>query len=213
LPPHSRKRGRRERAGAKAGGAEAGGAEAGGAEAGGAEAGGAEAGGAEAGGAEVARPAATEARPPSPGARRPSAEARNAAVRASLNPLAPGERPWPLRIAVVLALLVAVGNIVQAAVGTKVKVGGSHTSVGGSLIFSAVMVICAAGMWQLRYWAALGFQALLGIVIVAFVFVALTANDILRALIAVAVIVAAGTLFWKMVRVLSRLQMPKPPGG
>jgi hypothetical protein len=129
-----------------------------------------------------------------------------------LTPLAPGERPWPLRIAVVVALLIAVGNVVQAAVGTKVKVGGTHTGVGGSLIFSAVMVVCAAGMWQLRYWATLGFQALLGIVIIAFVFVALTANDILRLIIALAVIVAAGTLFWKLVRVLSRLQMPKPPG-
>jgi hypothetical protein len=106
-----------------------------------------------------------------------------------------------------------VGNVVQAAIGTKVKVGGAPAGVGGSLIFSAVMLVCAAGMWQLRYWAALGFQALLGIVIIAFVFVALTANDVIRLVIALAVIIAGGTLFWKMVRVLGRLQMPKPPGS
>jgi hypothetical protein len=140
-------------------------------------------------------------------------EERNAAVRATLHPLAPGERPWALRIAVALSLAIAIGNVVQAAVGTDVKVGGTHSGVGGSLIFSAVMVVCAVGMWQLRYWAALGFQALLGIVIIAFVFVALTANDILRLVIALAVIVAGGALFWKMVRVLGRLQMPKPPGS
>jgi hypothetical protein len=148
-----------------------------------------------------------------PATRRSRSEERDAAARATLDPLAAGERPWALRIAVVLALLIAIGNVVQAAIGTKVKVGGAHAGVGGSLIFSAVMLVCAAGMWQLRYWAALGFQALLGIVIIAFVFVALTANDVLRLVIALAVIVAGGTLFWKLVRVLGRLQMPKPPGS
>lgn len=151
--------------------------------------------------------ATTDPAPPS------RSEERNAAVRATLDPLAPGERPWPLRIAIVLSVLIAIGNIVQAAVGTDVKVGGAHSSVGGSLIFSALMLVCAGGMWKLRYWAALGFQALLGIVIVAFVFVALTANDLLRLAVALAVVVAAGTLFWKLVRVLSRLQMPTPRAG
>jgi len=162
-----------------------------------------------------AAPVSDDAPPVSAAATVPApsrSEERNAAVRATLSPLDVGERPWPLRIAVVLALLIAIGNVVQAAIGTNVKVGGTHTSGGGSLIFSAVMVVCAAGMWQLRYWAALGFEALLGIVIVAFVFVALTANDVLRLIIALAVIAFAGTLFWKLVRVLSRLQMPKPPG-
>jgi hypothetical protein len=36
---------------------------------------------------------------------------------------------------------------------------------------------------------------------------------VLRLVIALAVIVAGGTLFWKLVRVLGRLQMPKPPGS
>jgi hypothetical protein len=152
--------------------------------------------------------AATATRP----TRSPSrSEERNAAVRATLTPLSPGERPWPLRIAVAVAVLIAVGNIVQAALGADVKVGGTRSSVPGSLLFSVIMLVCAGGMWQLRYWAALGFQALLGIIILAFVFVAVTANDVLRLLVAVAIIFAGGTLFWKLVRVLSRLQMPNYP--
>jgi hypothetical protein len=127
-------------------------------------------------------------------------------------PLAPGERPWPLRIAIAVALLVAIGNVVQAAIGPDVKVGGTRSNVGGSLLFSAVMLVCGIGMWRLRYWAVLGFQALLGIVIIAFVFVALTANDLLRLAISLAVISAGGVLFWKLVRVLSRLQVPRFPG-
>jgi len=140
-------------------------------------------------------------------------EQRNAAVRATLTPLAPSERPWALRIAVAVAVLVAVGNIVQAAVGAHVKVGGTRTNVVGSMLFSAVMLVCAGGMWQLRYWATLGFQALLGLIIVAFALVAVTANDVLRLVAALAVIAAGGTLFWKLVRVLSRMQMPRYPGG
>ena len=193
MPPHSRKRGRRTRAGAPK-----------------ATRAGAPKAGTPRGTETAATGVAVSERPVAKPSR---SEERNAAARARLEPLAPGERPWALRIAIVLSVLVAIGNVVQAAVGTKVKVGGTPTNLGGSLIFSAVMMVCAIGMWRLRYWAALGFQALLGIVIVAFVFVALTANDVVRLLIALAVIVAGGTLFWKMVRVLGRLQMPEPPGG
>jgi hypothetical protein len=157
------------------------------------------------------RPAATAtATAPRP---RPTAEERNAAVRATLTPIAPGERPWALRIAVAVALLVAVSNIVQAVIGADVKVAGSHTTLAGSLLFAAIMFVCAAGMWRLQYWALLGFQALLGLVIIAFVLVAVTANDLVRLLIALAIIGSGGFLFFKLVRVLSRLQMPRPPGG
>ncbi len=190
MSPHSRKRGRRGRTAAAPGGARAGNP---------------------APGPETPVPTGVET--PSPAPKPSRSEERNAAARAALAPLTPGERPWALRIAIILAVLVAVGNVVQAVVGTKVKVGGARTSVGGSLIFSAVMLVCAGGMWRLRYWAALGFQALLGIVIIAFVFVALTRSDLLSLGISLAVIVAGGILFWKMVRVLGRLQMPTPPGS
>jgi uncharacterized membrane protein len=140
-------------------------------------------------------------------------EERNEAVRATLTPLAPGERPWALRVAVGLALLIAVSNIVQVAFGTTVKFGSRHTSIPGVAAFSVIMLVCAIGMWQRRYWALLGFQALLGIVILAFCFVLVTSVDVLRAVIAVAVIAGGGYLFFKLVRVLSRLQMPQPRRG
>ena len=31
------------------------------------------------------------------------------------------------------------------------------------LIFAAVMLVAAAGMWKLKYWAVLGFEVLLGV--------------------------------------------------
>jgi amino acid permease len=115
-------------------------------------------------------------------------------------------------VAIVVAVLIGVGNIVQAAVGTHIKVGGTRAGLGGAVIFGLVMLVCAVGMWRLRYWAVLGFQALLALIVVAFSLVLLTAGDILRALIALVVIVAGGYLFYKLVRVLSRLQMPRMQG-
>lgn len=140
-------------------------------------------------------------------------EERNEAIRASLTPLGPDERPWPLRIAVLIALLIAVGNIVQVAFGSKVKFGSTHTSIPGVALFSLIMLVCAIGMWQRRYWAVLGFEALLAIVVLAFCFVLITAVDVLRGIIALLVIGGGGYLFFKLVRVLSRLQMPSARRG
>ncbi len=159
------------------------------------------------------RPAAPAAAPPSTvQAAYRRGEERNERVRASLSPLEPGERPWPLRIAVILAVLVGIGDLIQLAVGGAVKFGSTHTSIPGTVLFSILMLTCAGGMWRLRYWAVLGFQALLALVVIAFSLVLVDANDILRGIIALAVIVAGGTLFFKLVRILSRLQLPSRSG-
>lgn len=157
------------------------------------------------------RPPAAQARPPAASTvenARSRSEERNEAIRAGLVPLAPGERPWPLRVAVVLAVLIGIGDLVQAAIGGSVKLGGTHTSVAGVALFAVVMLVCAVGMWQLRYWAVLGFEALLALIILAFSFVLVTATDLLRGVIALAVMGSGGFLFYKLVRVLSRLQLP-----
>ncbi len=158
-----------------------------------------------------ARPAAPAA-PVTPAApaieHRSRSEERNAAVRATLTPLAPGERPWPLQVAVAIALLIGLADIVQVALGSTVTFGHTHTSVPGVFLFSLIMFVCAWGMWRQRYWALLGFQALLALLVVAFTLVLITATDILRGVVAIAVIAAGGTLFFKLVRVLSRMQLP-----
>ena len=82
--------------------------------------------------------------------------------------MAPGERPVAIWIATLLALMVGIGNLVDVLLGGRITVGRSHAGVGGVVLFSAMMVICAAGMWKLRYWAVLGFQAILALVILLF---------------------------------------------
>jgi hypothetical protein len=177
------------------------------------------------------RPSAPAAPPPQPaasvreslsgsrndraGSARPArgrSEERNATVRATLTPLAPGERPWPLKIAAAIALLIGGGDLVAVIVNGKFSVGNAHAGAGGVILFSALMLVCAVGMWQLRYWAVLGFQAILAFVILFFSLLLLRANNLWAVVAGVVVVGGGGYLFYKLVRVLSRLQTPQPPG-
>jgi hypothetical protein len=163
------------------------------------------------------RPAASAAsvadRPPvAARPRRLSSEERNEAVRATLKPLAPGERPWPVKISVAIALVLGTTNLVLFIAGAKPKVGGQQPHLAEILIFSGLMLMCALGMWMMRYWALLGFQTLLAIGLVGFCLALVRVTSLVWALVCVVVIAAGGFLFWKLVRVLSRVQMPAPPG-
>ena len=143
---------------------------------------------------------------------RPSrSEERNAAVRATLTPLEPGERPWSLKIAALVAVLVGGGDLIAVLINGKFSVGNAHAGPSGVILFSVLMLVCAVGMWQLRYWAVLGFQAILAFVILFFSLLLLRANNALAVVAAVIVVGGGGYLFYKLVRVLSRLNMPKPP--
>jgi hypothetical protein len=137
-------------------------------------------------------------------------EQRNAAVRAKLSPIAPGERPWPVTASAVLAGLIGLGNLIAYAAGAKV--GGKHPAAGGIILFSLLMIICAVGMWRLRYWAVLGFMGLLAIIVTLFALLMIEASNLLGLIVPAVIIAVAGFLFIKLVRVLSRIQMPKYPG-
>ena len=151
--------------------------------------------------------------PPPPKGKPPSrSEARNAAVRATLEPLEPGERPWSLKIAAAIAVLIGGGDLVAVIVNGSFKVGSAHAGAGGVIVFSVLMLVCAVGMWQLRYWAVLGFQAILAFVILFFSLLGLRAANLLAVVASVVVVGGAGWLFYKLVRVLSRTQMPQYPG-
>jgi hypothetical protein len=73
------------------------------------------------------------------------------------------------------------------------------------------MAVCAFGMWRAKYWAVLGMEVLLGLVIIIFALLLATAENLQAVLVSVAVIVLSGWLFWKLVRAMARIQMPKRP--
>ena len=138
-------------------------------------------------------------------------EQKNAAVRATLEPYRGGERPWPLRIAVLLAVLIGAGDLVDVLVGGKIGFGGTHPARGGVMLFAGMLLVCAAGMWRMKYWAVLGFQAILAFVVLFFSLALIRASNLAGVTIAVVVVCGGGFLFYKLVRVLSRLQLPRRP--
>jgi hypothetical protein len=131
---------------------------------------------------------------------------RDAAVRAALQPLAPGERPRAVTFAAILAALLALSNIALAVAGWEVR--GQDTSLTGTLIFAALMLAAAVGMWQCRYWAVLGFEALLGIAIAFSALSLLVASNLTAVLLCLGIIAVAGPLFWFLVRAMARIQLP-----
>ena len=133
-------------------------------------------------------------------------EARNEEIRQSLEPLAPGERPGAVTVAAIAAFLFGAGNVVLWALG--VEVDGRRPEAGGTFVFAGLMFAMAYGLWIAKYWAVLGFQALLTLILIVAFLVLLTATSIGRALIVVAILVLGGWLFWKLVRAMARLQMP-----
>jgi hypothetical protein len=131
---------------------------------------------------------------------------RDDAVRAALRPLAPGERPRAVTIAAILAALLGTANLVLLAAGWEIEGGGQ--SVIGVLIFAGLMGAAAIGMWRCRYWAVLGFEALLGIAIVYAALALMVASNLAAVLRCLAVIAIAGPLFWFLIRAMARIQLP-----
>jgi hypothetical protein len=135
---------------------------------------------------------------------------KNEAARAALEPLAPGERPVAVTVAFVVAVLLAVANVVALIADYDPDDGGkTGTTIAGTVI----LVIVAAGMWRARYWAVLGMQTLLALALVIASLWLLTANNLAAVLLSLSVLAIAGTLFWFLVKAMARIQMPERPGA
>ena len=133
---------------------------------------------------------------------------RDEAARAALVALAPGERPWPIVVCAVLAVVFAVANVVLVLAGWEVD--GDRPVVGG-LVFAAIMLAAAVGMWFLKYWAVLGFEVLLGVTFGGAMLSILRATNLEAVLLSVGVMALTGPLFWLLIRQMARIQMPKRP--
>jgi hypothetical protein len=80
-----------------------------------------------------------------------------------------------------------------------------------AVLQALVLLVAAAGMWKAKYWAVLGFQALLAIQILLLSLALLTVESPIYA---IGVAIAVGLLGWlfvKLIRAMARLQMPERP--
>jgi hypothetical protein len=133
--------------------------------------------------------------------------ARADAVRASLPPLEPGERPTAVTVGAVVAALLAIAVVIGAATSEDLaKKGGSF---GGAAVIAGLLVLAAYGMWRARYWAVLGFEAFLGFQILTTALALVVVSKWWAAVLCVLVIGLSGWLFWKLIRAMARLQMPE----
>lgn len=160
-----------------------------------------------------ARPAPAD-QAPAERPRRLRGEERDALARESLTPLAPGERPGPLKAAALTAAVIALLNVVNAALelaGVDTDTGGS--TLARSLLLAAGFAVVAWGLWNTRYWAALGFQGVLALAITFSALSLLVAANVAAVVLCVAIMGLGGWLFWKLVRVLGRMKAPAAPGA
>ncbi len=144
-------------------------------------------------------------------------EARNEAAREALEPLARGERPTVVTVGAVISGLIAVSTVIGYLAGVEVtKIGSDGIEQGEErapllsvVAVVALMATMAYGMWKARYWAVLGFQALLVIVLVAASLGLVQATAWGQAVGTVALIAGAGTMFYFMIKAMARIQMPE----
>jgi len=130
--------------------------------------------------------------------------AREERARARLTPLGPDERPAALLVAVAVAALLALAVIVGALTVHGLRDHGG--SLPGGLFIAAILALLAWGMYGRRYWAVLGFEALLAFQVIVTSLALVVASTWLAAVFCLVSIVLAGWLFWKLISVMGRLQ-------
>jgi hypothetical protein len=124
--------------------------------------------------------------------------------RPALEPLGADERPRPLLIAVAVCALLAVGVLVGGlSIHDLSRHGGS---LPGAIFLALVLAALAQGMYRRRYLAVLGFEALLAFQVIVTSLALVVASTIRAAAVCVVSIGLGGWLFWKLVRVMGRIQ-------
>jgi hypothetical protein len=141
--------------------------------------------------------------------------AKDEAARAALEPLRAGERPTAVTVGAVAAGVFALANLVALVADWDAAPASGDdrgAAIAGSLLVTGLLCVVAYGMWKARYWAVLGMQTLLGITLIISSLALVTATSAWAAVLLVAILCAAGALFWFLVRAMARIQMPERPG-
>jgi len=129
---------------------------------------------------------------------------RDDLARASLEPLGERERPTSLLVAVAVAGVLALTVIVGALTIHGLRRHGG--SLPGGVFLAVVLGLLALGMYRRRHWAVLSFEALLVFQILVTSLALVVSETLLAAGLCLVSIVLAGWLFWKLVRVMGRIQ-------
>jgi hypothetical protein len=132
-----------------------------------------------------------------------STQRRARPERPAPEPLGEGERPATLLVAVAVCIALSVAVIVSAATVSDLSRRGG--SLPGALFIAAVLAALASGMYRRRYWAVLGFEALLAFQIIVTSLALVVASTLIAAAVCVLSVALGASLFWKLVRVMARI--------
>ena len=141
------------------------------------------------------------AKPPS------RSELKNDQAREKLVPLREGERPGAVTAAALVTALLLVMNIAAAVFGYDAPGGGNNARP--LVVYAVLLGAMTWGLWHARYWAVLGMQALLALTMLIAGLSAPLASDAFSAVLSVSIFVAAGALFWFLIKAMARIQMPE----
>ena len=134
-------------------------------------------------------------------------EERNRTAREALEPLAKDERPAVVTVGAVISAVVAASVVIAYLAGAEVN--GERPPILQVIPSAVLMGVMSYGMWRGRYWAVLGFQAILALLIVAATLGLVGAENAPQLAGNLALIAIAGTLFYFMIKAMARIQMPE----
>jgi hypothetical protein len=141
-------------------------------------------------------------------------EERNDEARAKLEPLEQGERPAVVTVGAVVSAVLAIVFTVSAGLAIAgVDAGGRHIKPLPIIFFGVVLWAMTIGLWRARYWAVLGFQTVLLLVMLASAFGLVVVTSVFQAVGTLLLLLGSGALFYFMIRAMARIQMPSPPGA
>jgi len=142
---------------------------------------------------------------------RARSEARNEAIRRSLEPLAPGERPGVITVSAVVATFSAICFWVSAGIalfGDITVAGVRQPNPTFLILVAALLSWMAFGLWKSRYGATLAFQGFMVFVILTCSLGLVLATSWIQAISCLLIVAGAGYLFYRLVRVMARMQAP-----
>jgi preprotein translocase subunit YajC len=136
-----------------------------------------------------------------------SSERKDREAREALEPLREGERPTVVTVGAVICTILTVAAVAGYALWDVLR-DEPRPQLFGVVAFVGLVGAMAYGLWRTRYWAVLGFQASLVLVIISNALGLIAALSVLQAVANLLLLVAAGALFWFMVKAWARIQMP-----
>jgi hypothetical protein len=173
-----------------------------------------EAGGEEPDGAAAADPDPSELAAAAAARGMTRSQLKDEIVRERLEPLDEGERPFVVTIGAALSLLIAASIVIAWLAGVEVQVGNTDVEERPNLFQvlppAILFTVMGVGMLGSRYWAVLGFQAIMAIIMIGAFITLIAATSAFQAISCTVVLVIAGALFWFTVKALARIQMPSP---